>query len=67
MKTPFIEKDFVSIRDFYQRFFDWFKKPVGTLPQKVQYELEEAFEKTRNPDKLWQLSQAILRIHKLVR
>lgn len=64
---PFIEKDFASIRDFYQRFFDWFKKPVGTLPQKVQHDLEEAFEETRNPDKLWRLSQAILRNHHLMR
>lgn len=64
---PFRQKDFASLRDFNQRFFDWFKKPMGTLPQKVQHELEEAFEETQNPDKLWQKSQTILRNHHLVR
>lgn len=64
---PFKQQDFATIRDFNQRFFDWFKKPVGTLPQEVQQELLEAFEETRNPDALWQKSQIILRNHKLVR
>lgn len=64
---PFQPEDFASMRDFNQRFFEWFKKPVGTLSQQVQHELATAFEETRNPDELWRKSQIILRNHKLVR
>jgi hypothetical protein len=64
---PFREQNFGSIREFNQRFFDWFKRPVGTLPRHVQNELMQAFEETQNPDKLWQKSQSILRNHNLVR
>ena len=64
---PFRRRDIASMRDFNQRFFDWFKKPVGTLPQAVQQELSAAFEETKNPDQLRQKSQTILRNHKLVR
>lgn len=56
-----------TVRDFYQVFFDWFKRPFGALPAAVQDELESAFEENKNPDELWKKSQKILRNHKIVR
>lgn len=64
---PFKASRFSSIRDFYQTFFEWFKRPIGALPKAVQQELEAAYEKQKAPDALWKQSQHILRKHKLVR
>jgi hypothetical protein len=64
---PFRASAFSSIRDFYQTFFEWFKRPFGALPEAVQQELEAAYEKQKAPDELWKQSQHILRKHNLVR
>lgn len=64
---PYTTQPFSTIRDFYQSFFDWFKKPFGALPEDVQAELECAYEEVKEPDELWRKSQTILRNHKLVR
>lgn len=64
---PFKASPFGSLRDFYQAFYDWFRKPVGTLPQEVRDELNIAFKEIKDPDELWRQSQRILRKYKLVR
>jgi hypothetical protein len=65
---PFLAASpFGSNRDFYQAFYDWFKQPVGTLPQPVQEELDTIFKECKDPDELWRQSQKILRKYKLVR
>ena len=64
---PFKASHFKSIRDFYQAFYNWFKKPVGTLPQAVQQELDAIFKEFEDPDELWRQSQKLLRKHKMVK
>ena len=64
---PFKTSPFGSIRDFYQAFYDWFRQPVGTLPQPVREELDTIYKEIKDPDQLWRQSQKILRKYKLVR
>jgi hypothetical protein len=64
---PFKTIGFKSIRNFYQAFYNWFKKPVGTLSQEIQEELDVIFKEFEDPDELWRQSQKLLRKHKLVK
>ena len=64
---PFRADRLSTIRDFYQSFFEWFKRPFGALPEEVQKDLEAAYEQNKDPKELWRQSQQILRDHRLVR
>ena len=46
---PFKASHIKSIRDFYQAFYNWFKKPVGALSPAVQEELNTIFKEFEDP------------------